>query len=87
MAQASVFCPKCNISLSPLTYHGITVDKCSNCGGVWIDKGEESFVAEVIRRADKESCGNCIYLIDRRKCKLLKIVVNSDFHCSHFARS
>lgn len=33
-------CPKCGMQLIEIDYHGIAVDKCSSCDGVWLDPGE-----------------------------------------------
>lgn len=33
-------CPKCGHDLATEQYHGIEVDRCTNCNGVWFDAGE-----------------------------------------------
>lgn len=33
-------CPKCGMDLVPIEYRGITLDKCSACGGLWFDAQE-----------------------------------------------
>ena len=33
-------CPKCGMELIEIDYKGITVDRCSECDGVWLDAGE-----------------------------------------------
>ena len=33
-------CPKCGMDLKEIELHGVTVDQCANCGGVFLDKGE-----------------------------------------------
>jgi hypothetical protein len=33
-------CPKCGAALAEETYHGIKVDRCGECQGVWFDAGE-----------------------------------------------
>jgi hypothetical protein len=33
-------CPKCGASLRPEEFHGITVDRCPECNGIWLDSGE-----------------------------------------------
>ena len=33
-------CPKCGMPLIEIDYHGIAVDKCSACDGIWLDAGE-----------------------------------------------
>lgn len=38
--MSSLKCPKCGEALAALTYANIEVDRCSNCGGIWFDRGE-----------------------------------------------
>lgn len=33
-------CPKCGMDLSTIEMHGVKVDHCPSCGGVWLDNGE-----------------------------------------------
>ena len=33
-------CPHCGGHLKPEQYHGVTVDRCPECKGVWFDAGE-----------------------------------------------
>ncbi len=33
-------CPKCGMSLIEIDYKHIKIDKCSHCGGLWLDAGE-----------------------------------------------
>lgn len=33
-------CPKCGMDLGTVELHGVKVDQCSHCGGVFFDKGE-----------------------------------------------
>jgi hypothetical protein len=33
-------CPRCGIALAQREHHGVAVDECSTCGGIWLDKGE-----------------------------------------------
>jgi hypothetical protein len=33
-------CPKCGMDLKELEMHGVKVDQCANCGGVFLDAGE-----------------------------------------------
>lgn len=33
-------CPKCGMELYEFEHKGITVDKCSDCNGIWFDAGE-----------------------------------------------
>jgi hypothetical protein len=33
-------CPACGGKLKPEEYHTVTIDRCSDCRGVWFDAGE-----------------------------------------------
>lgn len=33
-------CPKCGADLSTESFHGIQIDRCPECHGVWLDHGE-----------------------------------------------
>jgi uncharacterized protein with PIN domain len=33
-------CPKCGMELIEIYYGGVHTDKCSECGGIWLDTGE-----------------------------------------------
>lgn len=33
-------CPKCGHDLETMDYEGITIDRCTNCAGIWLDPGE-----------------------------------------------
>jgi phage FluMu protein Com len=33
-------CPKCGGTLHTATFHGIKVDRCPDCHGIWLDHGE-----------------------------------------------
>jgi hypothetical protein len=33
-------CPKCGGDLAEESFHGISVDRCTECHGVWFDTGE-----------------------------------------------
>ena len=46
-------CPKCGMELLSLDYKGITVDRCSGCEGIYLDKGE----LESILKLDKSFLG------------------------------
>jgi len=82
----SRYCPKCSQkTLEPITYRGVTIDKCPSCNGVWLDDGEEGFVQEILKSAGAEECKDCAYFeVAKKECRLLKIFVSRDFHCSNF---
>jgi hypothetical protein len=33
-------CPKCGRDLQEIALHGVNVDQCANCGGIFLDAGE-----------------------------------------------
>ena len=33
-------CPKCGFDLREVPYRGISIDKCFECGGIWLDDQE-----------------------------------------------
>jgi uncharacterized protein len=35
-----MICPKCNNEMVQVIKHGVTIDTCTVCNGVWLDKGE-----------------------------------------------
>ena len=40
-------CPKCGYDLITGAWHGIQIDQCTHCHGIWFDAGEaESLVAD-----------------------------------------
>ena len=40
-------CPKCGMELIEIDYKGITIDRCSECDGVWLDAGELATVSKL----------------------------------------
>jgi len=39
-------CPKCGMQLLEIDYRELKIDKCSACGGVWLDAGELETVSK-----------------------------------------
>lgn len=39
-------CPKCGMDLKEIEIHGVKVDQCANCGGVFLDAGEMDQIAK-----------------------------------------
>ena len=33
-------CPKCGMDLQEIDLHGVMVDQCAHCGGIFLDAGE-----------------------------------------------
>lgn len=44
-------CPKCGADLTVEEYHGVEIDRCPECDGIWFDAGEAELLIE------KESAG------------------------------
>jgi Zn-finger nucleic acid-binding protein len=42
-------CPICAIDLSRETIDGVEIDRCANCGGVWLDPGEYEAARQRLR--------------------------------------
>jgi len=47
-------CPHCNIDLLMTERQGIEIDYCSQCRGIWLDRGE---LDKIIERASQEAGG------------------------------
>ena len=57
----SIECPKCGHGMEEVTYGEVTIDRCTNCGGLWFDTGElaalrgDTWMADyIIDRGDTE---------------------------------
>jgi Zn-finger nucleic acid-binding protein len=49
-SQTEIHCPKCRGLLEAHTFQGFALDRCSSCGGIWMDKGElEGVLSKVTR--------------------------------------
>jgi rubrerythrin len=58
--EALMRCPKCGTKLKSVDHHGVTVEECPSCQGLWLDRGEletlaqrenEGWVGRFIRRS------------------------------------
>jgi hypothetical protein len=43
-------CPKCGCDLEESEHNGIKIDQCSECSGIWLDKGELELIEDMDRR-------------------------------------
>jgi hypothetical protein len=50
-------CPKCPGRLETYTFHDFVLDRCHECGGVWMDRGE---LEGVIRKVTRGPVGEWI---------------------------
>jgi hypothetical protein len=48
--EAQRACPKCPGKLESYTFEGIPLDRCHECGGIWLDKGELEAIVRLISR-------------------------------------
>lgn len=42
-------CPDCQIQMDEHLRHGVRIDHCPTCGGVWLDKGELDHLIAAVR--------------------------------------
>lgn len=49
-------CPRCTArpELAEFVKHGVTLDLCPSCGGLWLDKGELSKILGQLKQAESE---------------------------------
>ena len=82
-------CPKCNAIMEQVTYQGITVDRCTDCKGIWFDMLEREALeklkgSEVIDNGDAKvgKKFNEMGRIACPKCKveMLRMVDNRQPH-------
>lgn len=50
-------CPKCGAQLQRRELHGVEVDECPGCGGIWLDQGE---LEELARRESEGWLGRLL---------------------------
>jgi len=39
-------CPRCGVRLGQRSLHGVIIDECPSCQGLWVDKGEVKAVSQ-----------------------------------------
>lgn len=59
-------CPKCNVPLMISDRQGIEIDFCSQCRGVWLDRGELDKIVERAARFSDDDDDDRRRLPDRR---------------------
>ncbi|MFW6158460.1 MAG: zf-TFIIB domain-containing protein, partial [Planctomycetota bacterium] len=65
-------CPKCrDVELEQIEKHGIELDRCPTCGGMWFDQGEVDELED--QRLD----------VDEVKGTMVVMEKESDFACPH----
>jgi Zn-finger nucleic acid-binding protein len=63
-AKSDLHCPKCPGRLETYTFQGFILDRCHDCGGIWMDKGE---LEGVTRKVTQGTFGS---LVDRFLAKV-----------------
>ena len=48
--EAETHCPKCPGKLESYTFQGFALDRCHECGGIWLDNGELEGIVRKISR-------------------------------------
>ena len=48
--EPSVHCPKCPGGMKSYTFEGFVIDRCDECGGIWLDNGELEAIVRKINR-------------------------------------
>jgi|SRR5262249_19788982 Zn-finger nucleic acid-binding protein len=48
--KSKIHCPKCPGLLENYTFRGFALDRCQNCGGIWMDKGELEAIVRTVTR-------------------------------------
>ncbi len=47
-----MICPRCNSELIETAKHGVVIDHCNICGGIWLDKGEMAKIISQLKKAE-----------------------------------
>ena len=45
--ESSMKCPRCSAALTETKFEEVLIDRCDNCGGIWLDSGE---LAQLIQK-------------------------------------
>jgi Zn-finger nucleic acid-binding protein len=59
-------CPKCNGGLVEVVRHGVVIDSCTGCSGIWLDKGEMSKIINQIKQAEASLMSFARFSVKRR---------------------
>lgn len=52
--ETIIICPKCSAEMVPVRRSGVLVDRCSECGGVYLDRGELEKLVAIEQKAVRE---------------------------------
>ena len=51
--QSTMYCPKCSGDMVPVRRSGVLVDRCTDCNGVFLDRGELEKIVTMEQQADE----------------------------------
>ncbi len=51
-------CPKCGGRLQEIDFHGIKIDRCPDCNGIWLDKGEMELIGHIDQSRIRQFIGS-----------------------------
>ncbi|WP_319586125.1 zf-TFIIB domain-containing protein [uncultured Desulfobulbus sp.] len=51
-------CPVCDTKLRPVDRHGVEIDLCPDCKGIWLDRGELDKILEIANGNRSENRGS-----------------------------
>jgi uncharacterized protein with PIN domain len=51
-------CPKCGGQLEEIAFHHLKIDKCPDCGGIWLDKGEMDMLQHIDQSRIRQFVGS-----------------------------
>lgn len=54
-ANTGLHCPDDRASLVALIHHGVEIDICTQCGGVWLDRGELESILDQRRQGSRRA--------------------------------
>jgi Zn-finger nucleic acid-binding protein len=76
-------CPKCNVTLLMSEKHGIEIDYCPDCRGIWLDRGE---LDKIIERSVMPENNNDVYLPPQNREQAKYYDEHNDSHSYKYGR-
>lgn len=49
-----LLCPRCGKTMDKWKHHGVIIDVCPKCEGMWVDKGELDTIFKKVKLANKK---------------------------------
>lgn len=51
--QSTMYCPKCSGDMVPVRRSGVLIDRCPDCNGVFLDRGELEKIVTMEQQAER----------------------------------